>query len=227
MVGRSVLRIVALAGAVASGFFMATGAASASMSFRFTQAGDPQTCGAKCPQIIVAEGEIVDRTPRDFIDFLRSQKLGNNVYAVVLMNSPGGRVVASMELGRLLRRAGAAVVIAKPVEQSGAEMRFASGRCYSACVYALMGAKKRVVPPQSRVGIHRMFLYERVGQLDGTTKMTKTFAQDEMVNKLGEYAGMMGVSRELVYTAEKTPSETFRLLTPQEIRRWHLASEKF
>lgn len=226
MVGRSVLRIVALAGAVASGFFMTTGGASAAMSFRFAQAGDPQTCGVKCPQIIVAEGEIVEQTPRDFIDFLRSQKLGKNVYAVVLINSPGGRVVASMEFGRLLRRAGAAVVVAKPVE-AGGEMRFASGRCYSACVYALMGAKKRVVPPQSKVGIHRMFLYERVGQYDGTSKLTKTFAQDEMVNKLGDYAGLMGVSRELVYTAEKTPSETFRLLTPSEIRRWHLASEKF
>ena len=31
-----------------------------------------------------------------------------------------------------------------------------SGRCYSACVYALMGAATRVAPPQSRVGIHRM-----------------------------------------------------------------------
>ncbi|MFM9152903.1 MAG: hypothetical protein ACKOPC_04745, partial [Methylocystis sp.] len=34
-----------------------------------------------------------------------------------------------------------------------------SGRCYSACVYALMGGSRRVIPPESRVGVHRMFNY--------------------------------------------------------------------
>ena len=34
------------------------------------------------------------------------------------------------------------------------------GGCYSACVYALMGAEKRVIPHGSKVGIHRMFTYE-------------------------------------------------------------------
>ena len=229
MRGMSFLRVFSLAVAIGAAWIAGAGSASAAMTFRLAAAGEYATCGAKCPQIIVAEGEILERTPSDFVNFLRANRFTRNVYAVVMIHSPGGRVVASMELGRLLRKAGAAVIVARAFDSggNGGVAHFAAARCYSACVYALMGAKKRVVPPQSKVGIHRMFLYERTGQADGTTQLTKTFAQREMVNRLGDYAGMMGVSRELVYTAEKTPAETFRVLTPAEIRRWHLASDKF
>lgn len=229
MRGTSFLRVFALAAGMVGACVAGAGAASAAMTFRLATAGEPATCGAKCPQIIIAEGEIVERTPSDFVNFLRANRSTKNIYSVVMINSPGGRVVASMELGRLLRKAGAAVIVARAFEAdgNGGMTRFAAARCYSACVYALMGAKKRVVPPQSKVGIHRMFLYERMGQTDGSVQMTKTFAQSEMVNRLGDYAGMMGVSRDLVYSAEKTPPDTFHVLTPAEIRRWRLASEKF
>ncbi|WP_424361256.1 hypothetical protein [Methylocystis parvus] len=67
-----------------------------------------------------------------------------------------------MELGQAMRRLGMAVVVARPAAEQGSQnMALVSGRCYSACVYALMGGKKRVIPPQSRVGIHRMFNYRR------------------------------------------------------------------
>lgn len=65
-----------------------------------------------------------------------------------------------MEFGRALRRLGMAVIIARPAARPASRnAELVSGRCYSACVYALMGGKRRVIPAQSRVGIHRMFNY--------------------------------------------------------------------
>ena len=123
----------------------------------------------------------------------------------------------------MLRRAGAAVVVAR-VERDG----FKTARCYSACVYALMGARKRVVPSGSTVGIHRMFTFERFGGPSGEAPAdSRIYAATDLVDRLGDYAGMMGVSRELIYTAEKVSPDRVHIVSPQELRRWKLGSEKF
>ena len=68
---------------------------------------------------------------------------------VVLLDSQGGYVIASMELGRVFRRIGAATVVAN--------------QCLSACVYAFMGGVKRVAPRGALLGIHRMFAEKSQG----------------------------------------------------------------
>lgn len=196
---------------------------AAPMTFRLATVGDPAKCRSKCVQVIVAEGEITERTPAVFAAFVRQQRSNARARGVVFLHSPGGRVVASMQLGQLLRRAGAAVVVARPGPEG-----FRTARCYSACVYALMGAKKRVVPRGSAVGIHRMFMYERFGAgPDEPTRMARTYADHTLVSRLGDYAGMMGVSPELVYTAERVAPDHVHIVTPAELRRWKLGSEKF
>ncbi len=213
-------RAFSIAGLLASSV---SAAIAAPMTFRLMDVGSARNCGAKCVQVIVAEGEIGEATPQDFAAFVRQQRLNPKARGVIFLHSPGGRVVASMNLGRMFRRAGAAVVIAR-VGQGG----FSAAQCYSACVYALMGARKRVVPPGSQIGIHRMFMYERFGGAseDGV-KLSRTYAGPELVNQLGDYAGMMGVSRELVYTAERVGSDRVHIVSPQEMRRWRLGAEKF
>jgi hypothetical protein len=85
----------------------------------------------------------------------------------------------------------------------GPAVNLPGARCFSACVYALMGAKKRVVPPSSLVGIHRMFFYEdAVGAAAGEAGGKRTFGSTEFVARLADYAKAMGVSRDLIYTAE-------------------------
>ena len=48
-----------------------------------------------------------------------------------------------MQLGMALRRVGALAIVARagPVAQRGSGVVLTGGGCYSACVYALMGAK--------------------------------------------------------------------------------------
>lgn len=208
---------VALAAALACG----SAASAAPMTFRTMPVGDK--CGARCPEMIIADGEITNRTPEEFIAFIRRQSSNPNARGVILLNSQGGRVGASMQLGKLFRTAGAAVIVARAGPQGTT-----AGRCYSACVYALMGAKKRVIPKTSKVGIHRMFAYEIGGAgPDDNSKYERVYATPDLVARLSDYAGVMGVSRELVHTAERVTPDQLRIITPQEIRRWKLGSDKF
>ena len=104
------------------------------MTFRALPVGD--RCGARCPQMIVAEGEITTRTPNDFVAFVRRQAQNPNARGVILLHSQGGRVGASMQLGKLFRGVGAAVIVGR-----ASSAGVTGGHCFSACVFALMGSK--------------------------------------------------------------------------------------
>ena len=73
-----------------------------------------------------------------------------------------------------------------------------------------------------------MFAYEVGGAApDETSRYQRVYATPDLVPRLSDYAGAMGVSRELVHTAERVTPDTLRIVTPQEIRRWKLGSDKF
>ncbi|HMN74206.1 MAG TPA: hypothetical protein PKA55_20275 [Rhodoblastus sp.] len=216
-----------LTGAVASLSLLAFGGpASADMQFSLTTIGG--NCGAHCPQAIVADGEITDATPDEFVAFVRANSRAGNVRSVVLLNSPGGKVVASMELGRVFRKVGAATIVARAVSDSEGRSHLAAGRCFSACVYALMGGRKRVVPAQSLVGIHRMFALEAgADPAGGSGGARRRFDNGDMRDTLARYSQAMGVSRDLINRAESTPTESIHVLSPQEVARWRLGSSRF
>ena len=92
-----------------------------------------------------------------------------------------------------------------------------------------MGAKNRVVPPGSFVGIHRMFLLEQERDPDspGGQATTRVFAESDMVRNLSRYAAMMGISRDLVTTAENVNPDNIHIVSENELRRWRLGSTKF
>lgn len=214
-------KLIAAAVALMASAAATAAASAASMTFRMLPVGE--RCGAKCPQMIVAEGEISIRTPQDFAEFVRRQAHNPNASAVILLHSSGGRVGASMQLGQLFRTVGAAVIVGRAGSRG-----IAPGNCYSACVYALVGAKKRVVPPASRVGVHRMFAYEIAsGHPEEGTRYERVHATPDLVRHLSDYVGKMGVSRELIDAAERTSSDRLRIVTPREMRRWRLGSDKF
>ena len=194
---------------------------------RFALVSYGQKCGQSCPQVIVADGEITARTPQAFLDFVGQHIRSGRLHSIVLINSPGGRVVAAMELGQTLRKLGAAAIVAKvPVTGDSRDLRVIPGRCYSACVYALMGAKKRVALPESRVGVHRMFMYEANMRSESTGERERVFATEPLVARLSEYAQMMGVSTELVRRAETINPDKIHILSAAELRRYKLAGPK-
>jgi hypothetical protein len=221
-----VLLAIALAGAALFSRIDFASAQSEPMSFRLaTLTG--RGCGARCPRVIVAEGIIEADTPQTFVAFLRSVADESGLRDVVVLNSPGGRVLASMRFGAALRKLKAAVIVARFGKEGDLDFPIA-GQCMSACVYAMMGGSRRVVPPESRVGIHRMSSHENSTPLGRSRPLAgPSYASDDMVDALANYAAQMGVSPTVIRSAERISPEEIHIVSPEELRRWRLASPKF
>jgi len=217
----SFLRLFAL---ILLSVLAAPASAAAGMSFELVTLGGGH-CRDHCPQVIVAQGEIDNGSAQNFLDFVRASLPGGELHGIVLLDSPGGHVVAAMELGETIRRLGMAIIVARPGGRGLAQLY--AGRCYSACVYALMGGKKRWVPPQSRVGVHRMFTYSMNFSLVDGFVSERNLDDGEMRLRLSRYSRAMGVSPAVIDLAEHTSPDYLRLLTPGEIARWRLAAQKF
>jgi hypothetical protein len=190
------------------------------MTFRLLPLEDASRCGNQCAQAIVADGEITNSTPQEFMSFV-SENLQGNVRAVVFLNSPGGRVVASMELGQMFRKLGVAAIVARAGQTYGGTA-LAAGHCFSACVYALMGGRKRVIPPQSKVGVHRMFQYQASVDPAGGATIYRQYDNGRMRSMLSRYSRQMGVNSRVIENAERTSSDSLHVLSKNEISRWRL-----
>ena len=88
-------------------FALAPAAAKADMRFPMTfssTSGPTAQCGARCPSVVVAEGVIEPETPEAFREFALREALSPDRPSLIYLDSPGGNVVASMELGDEFRR---------------------------------------------------------------------------------------------------------------------------
>jgi hypothetical protein len=133
--------------------------------------GEPNACGDGCSEWIAIEGSFeadAGSRAQAFLKRHAARKLP------VYFHSPGGNTAAALTLGRYLRQqritAGVAATIprgcASAFDQSDASSALKrSGKpvvadwrpdvaCNSACVWALLGAKVRDVPPGARLGVH-------------------------------------------------------------------------
>ena len=229
-------KLLGLAGAaalvfVATNVLTAASALARPMTFRLVPLSDPHRCRIHCAEVISANGEIVDSTPQDYLRFLQRHENDRRMRMMVFLNSPGGKVVASMKFGTLLRSSGALAIVARvqaSAPGSGRNAAVGPGQCYSACVYALMGGKKRVIPPDSVAGIHRMFNYGPPPDPDSMDQSRrKIYDTGPLETELEKYASTMGVSRRLVTKADGVSANSIHILTPRELRRWRLAVRKF
>lgn len=186
------------------------------MTFRLVSAGGGALCSSHCAPVIAADGEITDATPDDFRAFLQANAAARGGQIAVFIDSPGGKIVGGIELGKLFRKFGVTASVARiNATGGGAAAETAGGICFSACVYALMGAKRRIAPQGSQIGVHRMFAYDGAG---------RRFDNGAMAAVLRRYCNMMGVRPELIAAAEQGGSDAIRILTPAELVRWRLVS---
>jgi hypothetical protein len=195
------------------------------MTFRAIKLDTPD-CGAKCPEVIVADGVIEESTPQAFFEFAKEASLSERLRSVIFINSPGGNVVASMELGTAFRRLHSAVIVAAFATQDGRSGPV-SGRCLSACVYAMMGAARRVVPSGSCLGLHRMSvaLVDEAGE-PAPPAVGRATADPRLVAVVAKYAARMGVDPAVVRRAESLTPGVLDILSPSDIARFRLGSPR-
>lgn len=200
--------------------FLSPGAASA-LTYSVVTVGDRSA--------IVADGSIEQNEGQRFRDFLVGLDARGGVPGTVLIHSPGGYARGGFELGLYLRQLGLGVVVGavRRDAATGAPVLL-SGRCASACVLAMMGGRRRVVPDGSRIYVHRhRALYGGGDSGDALPPalMEPGRGSEQFVNGMRAYASMMGVDPGLITLADSVPHESARLLTPGEVRRFRLSTE--
>lgn len=177
-------------------------AAASPMTFEVVEA---PYCGG-CTTVF-ARGDI----GIDTADLLSSEaaQRGFGRGTVLVLDSPGGRLLGGLKLGRAIRRLGFDTRIGR-LDEAG---RPADGICASACALAFLGGYRREVPPGSRFGVHRFYF----------PGGTRTYDEDELgllqelTGQLVNYASTMGVDARLVSLA--TSKADLEVLSPEELRR--------
>ena len=199
------------------------------MSFKRASFKDGQGCaGNDCASVIVAEGRVTRETPQRFAEFVQAQAKVGPTRNVVMLSSPGGHVGGSLAFGLMLRSLGSTVLVAKAdTTNEGTISNMRPTSCYSACAYTLMGARKRIVPTGSRVGIHRMHSF---GNAVDPTRETPgarylTAGQSE-VGTLKKYVSAVGIDPKVIDLAESISPDDIRVLTYDEMRRFRMPVER-
>jgi hypothetical protein len=199
-------------------------ARSLPMSFEWRREGPAETCGTKCRTWISAIGAITSDTPRKFEAFAKSRDVRG---AILVVDSGGGSVLGTLELGRMLRRLEVGTTVGKTIVipgDKGAEAQIAlspKADCESMCAFLLLAGTRRYVPPEAKVLVHQIWLGDR---RDDATAATYS-AEDVMViqrdiGRLVQYTAEMGGGADLIETALRIPPwERLRPLTTDELLR--------
>src|SRR5207248_618405 len=111
------------------------------MRFEWRTEGPAEQCGKACRTWISATGLITENTAIDFDAFAKD----NNVQgATLVLDSPGGSVVAALALGRAIRRFDMTTTVGKtivlPSHDDAARAKLSpDATCESMCAFLLLG----------------------------------------------------------------------------------------
>lgn len=206
----------------------ATRSEPTSMRFEWVQEGPPDVCGSQCREWVAATGPITGDTARDFQFFSEVRDLRG---ATLVLDSGGGSVLASLELGRRVRQLGMKTTVGRTIKLSSSEAepraKFSPrGECASMCVFVLLGGVHRVVPPEARIMVHQIWPGSK--RYDASAE---TYTAEEMVRiqrdvgRIAKYTVEMGGDIELFELAMRIPPwERLRSLSQAELRRLRLQS---
>ena len=201
-------------------------------------------CGEGCDEWIAVEGGFDLGSADRLRAFLR--KFPGRT-PPIYFQSPGGIQEEAIAIGRLMHARGMTAGVARtlpfgcaPGKENGerclalkrsgqpvaAELRSTGASCSSACVYALLGARTRLVPPDARLGVHasrRVHVYP-----DGRVTRTGDDGRlAEATSELKDYVVEMGVDVALIDTAFKIKFNDARFLSRNEIVHFGIDTRAF
>jgi hypothetical protein len=203
--------------------------------------GEPNACGPGCNEWIAAEGKIDAGAAQRLRQLLA--KLGGR-RPPIYFHSPGGSVVGSLELGRLMRAQKLEVSVAhtialcerdkppeascpakgKPAEAVEAELDPTTAMCNSGCVYVVAGGAVRRVPPGVRLGIHDVGL-DPDKSLPSGISMAEVRRQAHA--RIRTYLHEMGIDESLLTEASSIPFESMKAIGRDELVRFGIDRRDF
>jgi hypothetical protein len=210
--------------------------------------GEGDACGQDCSEWIAAEGDIDTDAPQRLRALLA--RLGKRKLPI-FFQSPGGLGMQALAIGRLLREremtagvsrtipagcAGASDAACRALKRSGqvlaAELRNIAS-CSSSCVYALIGAKLRQVPPGARLGVHSGRLVQlypdgRVKAPSDDNRSAREKAHLSETNaQIRRYLQEMQIAAGLFDVVSKVPHEQVHYLSRDEIAAFGIDARDF
>jgi hypothetical protein len=204
-------------------------ARSLPMTFELRREGPREACGTKCNAWVAAVGAITTDTPRHFAAFAQAHDVRGMVLA---LNSGGGSVLATMELGRMIRRLDMTTTVGRTVEapstgSAGPRVTLSpNADCESMCAFLLLAGARRYVPPQAGVMVHQIWIGDKRDDPTAVTYSAEDIALIQRdIGKIAQYTAEMGGSLDLIEIAMRFPPwERMRPLTSEELRRTGLAT---
>lgn len=178
---------------------------------RFTLVSDD----VECPQCryIRASGDIEDFTAAQFRQFVNRFDLAGQPLTVML-NSPGGDVIAGLRLGREFREQGFNTQVgrAQRLPQGGYQLRV--GDCASACTFAFLGGLSRYAEDDV-IGVHRFY----PGNLEPDERVIPRPGDEAVAAMIKVYAVDMGVDDSFIDISMAVPPADMRYMSNTELRR--------
>ncbi|MEY9120761.1 hypothetical protein [Bradyrhizobium yuanmingense] len=123
---------------------------------------------------VFLDGDIDPDAPQRFERYVTQNQIPDR--SVVYLNSPGGSLVAGMELGRLFRKYGFSTDIGRKSPFSAKRFDIDKGGCYSACAYAYLGGQFRYLNQGSRYGVHQFKSLHASDGVEGTAQVVSALA---------------------------------------------------
>ncbi|MBX9776949.1 MAG: hypothetical protein K2Y71_21430 [Xanthobacteraceae bacterium] len=214
--------------------------------------GEPNACGEGCSEWIAVEGSFdpdAGGRAQAFLKRHAARKLP------VYLHSPGGNTTAALTLGRYLRQQGITAGVAATVPR-GCESAFDQSKacnaakrssqpvladwrpdvaCSSACVWALLGAKVRHVPPGARLGVHagKLTLMRKLSDGRVQTVSPGQYASlhkersSAMESTTRRYIREMGIDTRLLDAAQKIAHEDIYYLSRDQIAAFGIDRREF
>ena len=211
------------------------------MRIVLTRSAEP--CEPDCREWLAAQGAITKDTPAELrraIGDLNGRKVPLLVY------STGGTVEAAIAMGELIRKSSLDIAVARTVfsqrDPALGTIDERSPLCASACTLLLAGGQRRIIPAQSRIGVHQQTIVEtetttvrdyrvvrgRRELVDERTE-TRTVKQEQATGeidaKMRRYLDAMGLDRSFIEVTVSTPADTMRYLKPDEMLATTIATE--
>lgn len=140
--------------------------------------------------------------------------------SMVVLNSPGGNLLAGLEIGRAIRRAELTTNVgAKTAPKEFGSVSYEKGICFSACAFALLGGKFRYVSTSARYGVHRFYSSQKTANESDVAQI--------MSAAITSYLVEMGVSTKLFSLATQAGKNDIYELRREELNELLVTNNGF
>jgi len=202
-------------------------------------------CEPSCPEWIMAEGKIGPGTPQAFVDMvIKARGRMDGAKPPVILRSPGGTIIAALQIGDFLRAQGFDVGVGTTAYEGcspfspGCKLPQASdgvyrGRltvapsyCLSACPLILAAGKTRLAGTDAMVGVHHWGFEDGSGKAS-ETKSSNAAAWDGVMRRIiTDYLEDLGNAQAIEPLMETTPFSTLHVFSPDERRKIGLVTAR-